>query len=150
MDARQPGRRRARGAVPGLRPEVGRRPDGPVTLVTATDGNHGRAVAHFAKQFGHRAEIYVPDGVHPDAVQAIRDEGATVTHVPGDYDDAVQSRCRRARAGRRRGRHGPVRGSVIGRAARPAPGRLSASAPGDHCPSADHRGVRREPELTGL
>ncbi|BAL88735.1 putative pyridoxal-phosphate-dependent enzyme [Actinoplanes missouriensis 431] len=71
-----------------------RTPDGPVTLITATDGNHGRAVAHFAKQFGHRAEIYVPDGVHPDAVQAIRDEGATVVHVPGDYDDAVTTASR--------------------------------------------------------
>ncbi|MEV4518053.1 pyridoxal-phosphate dependent enzyme [Dactylosporangium sp. NPDC049525] len=68
-----------------------RAPAGPVTVVTATDGNHGRAVARFARQFGHRAAIFVPDGVHPAAVQAIRDEGADVTHVPGDYDAAVHA-----------------------------------------------------------
>jgi diaminopropionate ammonia-lyase len=65
--------------------------DGPVTIVTATDGNHGRAVARFARQLGRRAHIFVPDGVHPAAVQAIRDEGATVAHVPGTYDDAVHT-----------------------------------------------------------
>ncbi|HEY3262430.1 MAG TPA: pyridoxal-phosphate dependent enzyme, partial [Pseudonocardiaceae bacterium] len=69
-------------------------PNGPVTIVTATDGNHGRAVAHFAKQFGHRAEIFLPDGVHPDAIQAIRDEGATVIHVRGNYDTAVRAAAR--------------------------------------------------------
>jgi diaminopropionate ammonia-lyase len=68
-----------------------RPPAGPVTIVTATDGNHGRAVARFAGQFGHRAAVFVPDGIHPAAVQAIRDEGADVTHVRGDYDMAVRA-----------------------------------------------------------
>src|SRR6185312_3390930 len=71
-----------------------RAPTGQVTIVTATDGNHGRAVARFAREFGHRAAIYVPDGVHPAAVQAIRDEGAIVTHIRGDYDAAVQAAAR--------------------------------------------------------
>ena len=75
-----------------------RAPSGPVTFATATDGNHGRAVARFARQFGHRSAVFVPDGVHPAAVQAIRDEGARVTHVPGSYDDAVQAASRAAGA----------------------------------------------------
>ena len=75
-----------------------RPPTGPVTIVTATDGNHGRAVARFARQFGHRAAIFVPDGIHPAAVQAIRDEGASVTHVRGDYDAAVQVAASKADA----------------------------------------------------
>jgi diaminopropionate ammonia-lyase len=62
---------------------------GEQTIVTATDGNHGRAVARFARQLGHRARIVVPDGVPPAAVRAIRAEGAAVTHVPGGYDEAV-------------------------------------------------------------
>ena len=66
----------------------------PVTLVAATDGNHGRAVARFARLLGHRARIFVPDGVHPAAVQAIRDEGADVTTVPADYDEAVRTAAR--------------------------------------------------------
>ena len=64
---------------------------GPVTIVTATDGNHGRAVARFARLFGHRARIFVPDGVHPAAVQAIRDEGAEITVVLSAYDQAVRA-----------------------------------------------------------
>lgn len=73
-----------------------RDPDQPVTVVTATDGNHGRAVARFARLLGHRAEIVIPPGVHPLAVQAIVDEGADVTRVDGSYDDAVAEAARRA------------------------------------------------------
>lgn len=70
--------------------------DEPVTVVTATDGNHGRAVARFARTAGHRASIVVPSGVHPAAVQAIRDEGAEVTELEGSYDDAVAEAARLA------------------------------------------------------
>ena len=71
-------------------------PGTPVTVVTATDGNHGRAVARFARLAGQRASIVVPPGVHPSAVQAIRDEGAEVTEHPGSYDDAVAEAARLA------------------------------------------------------
>lgn len=60
-----------------------------VTFVTATDGNHGRAVAHFAAMWGHRALVFIPEGVHSRAVDAIRDEGAEVRLVHDDYDSAV-------------------------------------------------------------
>lgn len=63
--------------------------DGPRTIVTATDGNHGRAVARFAHLLGHRARIVVPTGVHPAAIAAIEGEGAVVTVMDGSYDDAV-------------------------------------------------------------
>ena len=82
-----------------LRDLDGTGPAGPITIVAATDGNHGRAVARFSRRLGHRAHILVPDGVHPAAVQAIRDEGAAVTHVPGPYDDAVRAAAERASAG---------------------------------------------------
>jgi diaminopropionate ammonia-lyase len=59
------------------------------TFLSATDGNHGRAVARIARESGHGARIFVPDGVHPEAVAAIEREGATVTRVAGSYDDAV-------------------------------------------------------------
>lgn len=70
----------------------------PATIVTATDGNHGRAVARFARQQGHRASIVIPAGVHPLAVQAIRDEGAAVTESGGSYDEAVAYAARLADA----------------------------------------------------
>ena len=64
--------------------------ENPVTLVTATDGNHGRAVARVARLLGQHAHVLVPDGVHPAAVAAIAAEGAQVTRVAGDYDEAVR------------------------------------------------------------
>lgn len=63
--------------------------EGPATFVTATDGNHGRAVARLARQFGHGAIVVVPTGVHPAAVEAIAGEDADVRRVDGSYDDAV-------------------------------------------------------------
>ncbi len=70
---------------------LSRRPPGDeVVLVTATDGNHGRAVARMARLFGQRARVFVPSGVHPTAVAAIAAEGAEVTEVTGTYDEAVR------------------------------------------------------------
>ena len=70
---------------------LSRRPAaGPVTLVAATDGNHGRALAWMARLVGQRAHIFVPSGVHPTAVAAISAEGARVTEITGSYDDAVR------------------------------------------------------------
>jgi diaminopropionate ammonia-lyase len=71
---------------------------GPVTLVTATDGNHGRAVARTARLLGQDAHVFVPQGVHPLAVAAIVAERAEVTEVPGTYDEAVR-RAAEAAAG---------------------------------------------------
>lgn len=62
----------------------------PLTLATATDGNHGRAVARMAKFFGFPAQIYVPRGTAEARVAAIESEGATVTVVEGSYDEAVE------------------------------------------------------------
>jgi diaminopropionate ammonia-lyase len=77
---------------------LGGPPDGVVTFVTATDGNHGRAVARTARLLGHRARIVVPDGVPAEAVAAIEAEAAPVTHVGGSYDDAVAAAAAIARA----------------------------------------------------
>ncbi|WP_306325430.1 diaminopropionate ammonia-lyase [Streptomyces venezuelae] len=63
---------------------------GPVTLVTATDGNHGRAVARTARLLGQHAHVFVPRGVHPRAVAAIVAERARITEVAGAYDEAVR------------------------------------------------------------
>lgn len=62
----------------------------PLTLSAATDGNHGRAVAHVAALLGLHAQIYVPAGTAGARIRAIADEGADVTVVDGGYDDAVR------------------------------------------------------------
>jgi diaminopropionate ammonia-lyase len=61
----------------------------PLTLVAATDGNHGRAVAHMAKLLGFAAHILVPREMVQARQDAITGEGARVTIMDGSYDDAV-------------------------------------------------------------
>lgn len=61
----------------------------PLTLVAATDGNHGRAVARMAKVLSLRAHILVPRGTAEARIKAIQGEGATVTVVQGGYDETV-------------------------------------------------------------
>lgn len=61
----------------------------PVTLITATDGNHGRAVARIAALLGLPAQVFVPRVVPAGAVAAIEAEGAQVIVVPDSFDAAV-------------------------------------------------------------
>jgi diaminopropionate ammonia-lyase len=63
---------------------------GPLRLVAATDGNHGRAVARMAQLLGLDATILVPEGTAAARIDGIAGEGAEVVVVPGSYDDAVQ------------------------------------------------------------
>lgn len=73
-------------------------PDRPlIRLITATDGNHGRAVARLARQEGLLATIYVPQHVSLSVVGQIAAEGADVVVVPGTYDDSVEVALEKAR-----------------------------------------------------
>ena len=68
------------------------------TLVAASAGNHGRAVAHVAAQRGLRCRIYLPARSVPARREAIAAEGAEVVVVDGTYEDAVRARPARRRA----------------------------------------------------
>jgi diaminopropionate ammonia-lyase len=72
--------------VPSLRKALH---DSALTLVTATDGNHGRAVAVMARLLGVQARIYTPAGLTRAALDAIRGEGAKLLELDRDYDDVV-------------------------------------------------------------
>jgi len=61
----------------------------PVTLTTATDGNHGRAVAFMARWLQIPARIFVPAGTAQARIDAIVGEGASCEIVDGTYEDAV-------------------------------------------------------------
>ena len=63
---------------------------GDAVFTTATDGNHGRAVAWMARQLGFRAVIFMPAHSVPARVAAIQNEGAKVVLVAEGYDVAVQ------------------------------------------------------------
>ena len=58
-------------------------------FVTATDGNHGRAVARMARLTGAPARVFVPAVTEPATRAAIASEGAEVIQVAGSYDEAV-------------------------------------------------------------
>lgn len=62
---------------------------GPMTVTTATAGNHGRAVAWAARRLGCEAVIFIPAHAAPARIEKIRAEGARVELVQGSYDEAV-------------------------------------------------------------
>lgn len=67
-------------------------------LVTATDGNHGRAVARMARELGTAATIFVPAVMSESTTALIASEGAEVIRVEGDYDEAVRTAAGHAAA----------------------------------------------------
>ncbi|MFW5820779.1 MAG: diaminopropionate ammonia-lyase [Bacteroidota bacterium] len=62
---------------------------GSFVFCSATDGNHGRAVAWSARIFGHRAKIFMPASTVPSRIRFIEEEGARVFVIKGNYDEAV-------------------------------------------------------------
>jgi diaminopropionate ammonia-lyase len=60
-----------------------------ITFVTATDGNHGRAVAWSAKLFGCKAVVYMPKGSSPARLEAIKNYAAEASITAQNYDDTV-------------------------------------------------------------
>ncbi len=77
--------------------DLGRQVEGDdLTLVAATDGNHGRAVARMAALLGLRSHILVPRDMVAARIDAIASEGAEVTIVDGSYDEAVAASARLA------------------------------------------------------
>lgn len=75
------------GAVYAIHRVLKKNPD-TTTFCTATDGNHGKAVAWGASLFGKKSVVYVPEDTTTRRMKAIEAEGAIVEKVNGDYDFA--------------------------------------------------------------
>ena len=69
------------------------------TLVCASDGNHGLAVAAAARMAGSGARIFLPAGASALRVARIAAQGAQVEIVHGTYDDAVNEAAAAASRG---------------------------------------------------
>lgn len=69
-----------------------------VTFVTATDGNHGRAVAWSANLFGCKAVVYLPKGSSQARLEAINNYGADASITTMNYDDTVVHAAQQAQA----------------------------------------------------
>ena len=63
---------------------------GPITFVSATDGNHGRAVAWTAQQLGKKAVIYMPKGSDPARLGEYPQPRRESQHHGSQLDDAVR------------------------------------------------------------
>ena len=57
------------------------------TFCTATDGNHGRAVAWAAHLAGKKSVVFVPRDTTQNRIMAIEKEGAKVLKIEGNYDE---------------------------------------------------------------
>ena len=69
---------------------------GPLTFITATDGNHGRGVAWTAKTLGYDAYVYMPKGTAKERLDNILATGAHAEITDMIYDDVVRFARRRA------------------------------------------------------
>lgn len=70
--------------------------DDRLTLVCATDGNHGRAVAHTASLLDLAAHVFVPEEIGQTAKDAIMGEGARLTQLAAPYDEVVAAAFEKA------------------------------------------------------
>jgi diaminopropionate ammonia-lyase len=59
------------------------------TVISATDGNHGRALAAAARSIGCRCVIVLHANVSIEREVAIADHGASIERISGNYDDSV-------------------------------------------------------------
>jgi diaminopropionate ammonia-lyase len=67
-----------------------------MTFVTATDGNHGRAVAWSAENYGCQARVYLPKDTSQYRVDAIESHGAHAEVTEVNYDETVAYAARMA------------------------------------------------------
>lgn len=65
-----------------------------LTVISATDGNHGRALAAAASSLGCRCVIVLHAQVSPERERAIAAYGATIVRIAGNYDASVREAAR--------------------------------------------------------
>ncbi len=69
-----------------------------LTVISATDGNHGRALAAAAHSLGCRCVIVLHAQVSAEREQAIAAFGVRIVRIAGHYDDSVAEAARLAQA----------------------------------------------------
>ncbi|EJM62856.1 diaminopropionate ammonia-lyase [Pseudomonas sp. GM48] len=67
------------------------------TVISATDGNHGRALAAAAQSVGCRCVIVLHANVSVEREQAIATYGAEIVRISGNYDESVEDAAALAR-----------------------------------------------------
>jgi diaminopropionate ammonia-lyase len=72
-----------------LRSGIHREITGQVTVCVATDGNQGRGLAYAARTFGCRCVVYIHAHVSEGREAAMRNLGAIVIRIDGEYEKSV-------------------------------------------------------------
>ncbi len=93
---------KALGASYAMKKEIDKYPE-IETFCTATDGNHGHAVAWMAQKLKRKAIIYVPKGTAVDRVNAIKSKNGEVIVIDEGYDTAVEIANRKVTQGNSNG-----------------------------------------------
>ena len=60
-----------------------------IVISTATAGNHGRSVAWGSKKLGLKCKIFISEYVSETRADAMRDFGADVIRIKGNYEDSL-------------------------------------------------------------
>lgn len=68
------------------------------TVVSATDGNHGKGLAAAARSIGCRCVIVLHANVSVEREAAIAEQGAQIVRIAGNYDESVAEAARLAEA----------------------------------------------------
>lgn len=68
------------------------------TVVSATDGNHGKGLAAAARSIGCRCVIVLHANVSAEREAAIAEQGAQIFRIAGNYDESVAEAARLADA----------------------------------------------------
>src|SRR6185436_14313902 len=79
---------KSRGAFNAVIARLERAAGAPASLVTASAGNHGRALAAAAQTFGLPLVVFTPSDAPNTKLDAIRRHGAVLRAEGRDYDDA--------------------------------------------------------------
>lgn len=67
------------------------------TVISATDGNHGKGLAAAAKSIGCQCVIVLHANVSVEREEAIAAQGATIQRITGNYDESVNEAARLAK-----------------------------------------------------
>ena len=62
-----------------------------IVVASATDGNHGRAVAYGAKLFGCKCQVFIHSEVSLGRQKAMESLGAIVIRISGNYDKSLRA-----------------------------------------------------------
>lgn len=63
---------------------------GDITFTTATDGNHGRAVAWTARELSQKSKVFMPKGSSIERLENIRKENSDANIMDANYDECVR------------------------------------------------------------